>query len=267
MSVLFFSSFACALGAIMGSFLNVVIRRGYREQSFGGRSHCETCKKELSVKELIPIFSFLIQKGRCRFCGAVLSWQYPLVEFSTGIAYAIAARLLLPRDIFQITFLDSVYLLSAFVGIAAAIVVLVSDIRYQIIPNGSALTLIIVGITASILRVASSASPYTMLWDAGGAAAASLILWSLWRVSRGTWIGLGDVKLIFATSLIVGFTRAIPAFFFAFWIGGLIGILLLLFRRATPKTSIPFGPFILAGAFAALCTARFIPDLFLLQLF
>jgi prepilin signal peptidase PulO-like enzyme (type II secretory pathway) len=233
------------LGLAVGSFLNVVILRGSERKSLGGRSQCVSCKKTLSWYELIPIVSFVIQKGRCRSCGAVLSLQYPLVELGTGVAYAVAAS--------QIGSFDPAGLIifaGLLIVIATAIVIIVSDFRWQIIPNGAVLTLFLIGVLLAIFRLfqtqSGTASVPDLVWNVGAAVVITLFFAALWFFSRGRWMGFGDVKLIFATSLIVGFPAS--ALLFSFWLGGIFGLFLLLTRKSGLKSVMPFGPFILMGA-------------------
>lgn len=230
-------------GLSVGSFLNVVIIRGRRSENFGGRSKCESCKITLSPLELIPVVSFLLQKGRCRNCGAALSWQYPFVELGTALLYA-GAWLLWQKDFLPPTLqipLPALLFMSA-LGLGAAMVIFVSDIRYRIIPNGAVLTLIGIG---TVIRVFDQSSSIV---SAISALAFSTVIALFWAFSKGGAMGLGDAKLILATSLISGYPLSIPAFLFAFWSGGAAGILLLVSGVKTLKDPIPFGPFILIGA-------------------
>lgn len=261
-------SIALVLGALVGSFLNVVILRGIQNESFGGRSRCESCRKELTPLELIPIISFCIQKGRCRSCGVVLSLQYPLVEFFTAVSFAVSAWIVIGTVDFAILSLTEVlknilFLAGYGIGISAAIVVLVSDLRFQIIPNGAVILLTLLGGIAAITR-ATAQQPIPLLtpsyvekisslaYDASFAILFALLFFLLWFFSRGHWIGLGDTKLIFATSLVVGFPQSLTAFLFSFWSGGIAGVLLILLEGKGLKSHIPFGPFILFGSVLSL---------------
>lgn len=244
------AAFAFLLGLVVGSFINVVIRRGERGEKLTGRSHCESCGKTLSFSELIPVLSFLIQKGRCRSCGSGFSWQYLVVELGTGISYALAAWFFPDLSPDSASFLLG---LAAFLGIGAAVVIAVNDIRSHIIPNGAVLILFLIGVYQTLYQ----ASPgifvpgfawYKLMYDVNAAIGVSLFLALLWFFSEGRWMGFGDVKLIFATSLILGFPLSFIAFLMAFWTGGLFGIILLISRQKTPQSHIPFGPFILLGA-------------------
>ena len=253
------------IGLSIGSFLNVVIIRSREGETIRGRSHCRACKKTLSARELIPIASFLLQKGRCRGCGTAFSLQYPLVELGTGLAFT-AAAFLFPQD-----FLFDVRALTGFIlvciGIAAGIVILVSDLRFQIIPNGAVFVLLILG----IIRLFVVAKPpygglasvtlvnHASAYDIGFSIIFALFFAGLWFFSQGKWMGFGDVKLIGATSLIVGFPVSIIAFLFSFWLGGIVGTILLLSSRKNWGRRIPFGPFILAGTALAFFISRIYP--------
>jgi len=239
------------LGLAVGSFLNVVIIRGHKGETLQGRSHCARCDETLSWQELVPVASFLIQKTRCRHCKAKISWQYPLVELACAIAY-VAGFWTLVSEGMRVNAQPLAFAGLA-IGIPAVLVILVSDLRFQTIPDGATLTLGIIGLGAVIVR--SAAIPMGTIrvapYDLGTALLAAGILGGLWFFSAGQWMGFGDVKLIFATSLILGFPAAIAACLFAFWSGGIIGALLLLTRKKQLRQQIPFGPFIILGGILA----------------
>jgi prepilin signal peptidase PulO-like enzyme (type II secretory pathway) len=143
------------------------------------------------------------------------------------------------------------WLLVAFVVIAAAVVVIVSDLKYYLVPNGAVVVLIVVGIGLAVSR-SPARSWGMMLYDFGAAVFFALIPFTLWLISRGKWMGLGDAKLFFATSLLAGFPGAFAAFLFSFWLGGLGGIILILSGRKAWGERLPFAPFIIAGSLLAL---------------
>lgn len=232
---------AFAAGLVVGSFLNVVILRRSRGETLGGRSHCDTCGIVLKVRELIPIASFIAQKGRCRSCGAALSLQHPIVEFGTAIAFTAAAWTLLAYAPAESTLLLACIV---FPAIAALIVLAVSDIRFQILPDGAIIVLALAACAASVLRGST-------LQDASAAFVISLFFAALWFFSAGAWMGFGDVKLVFVTSLGVGFPSSIAAFLAAFWLGGSLGLILLMLGKKDMQSRIPFGPFLIVGALLA----------------
>lgn len=239
-------TFVFLLGLGIGSFLNVVIIRGAAGEGMGGRSRCCSCRTSLGFKDLIPVFSFCARKGRCRHCGAVFSKQYPVVELATGFLFAALFYLTVlysgTQDIWKLFYQTA----GGLVGISSAIVIFVSDLKYKIIPNGAVLILLGLGIILSIARIGNEPS---VVWAIlPSAFLPALFMALLWLASRGKWMGLGDAKLIFTTSLILGYPAAIPAFLFSFWLGGLAGMALIFCGRQTLKSYIPFGPFILLGS-------------------
>jgi leader peptidase (prepilin peptidase)/N-methyltransferase len=240
--------FIFLFGLAIGSFLNVVINRGLRGETLRGRSHCESCGTVLSAKELIPLVSFVWQKARCRRCREKISWQYPLVELVTAFSFAAAAHYLdFPRH-FDIK--TALFALAAFSAIGAAIVIAVSDFRERIIPDGAVLILFLLGAASAFFRQSIGK-------DFLAAAAFALFLGSLWLVSRGRWIGFGDVKLMSTLALLVGFPSSLAAVLFSFWTGGIAGAILFALGLKSLKSEIPFGPFILAGSLLAFFFSEF----------
>lgn len=253
--------FLFCLGLAVGSFLNVIIIRGHKGETVRGRSHCVRCNEILSWAELVPVASFLVQRTRCRRCKTKISWQYPLVELVCAIVYVAGFWTLVSEGLWVNA--QPLAFAGLAIGIPAALVILVSDLRFQTIPDGATLILGMIGLGVVIVR--SAATPMGTLrvapYDFGAAIVAAGILGGLWFFSAGRWMGFGDVKLIFATSLILGFPAAIAGFLFAFWSGGIAGALLILTGAKNLRQQIPFGPFILFGA----ALAWFFSSLFLNQ--
>ena len=247
-------------GLVIGSFLNVAIMRSETGKPLTGRSHCDMCGTMLSWQELIPIASFVYQKGRCLHCGAVFSVQYPLIEFGTGLVFAAIAgqafyQALLTGD--TASFLGVTVLL---VVAAAMIVIVAADVNYHIIPNGAVFLLALLGVAATMMRNGlvcmpslwcASLSWNGLWWDVVASIVFVLFFFALWYFSKGSAMGFGDVKLIGATSLLLGSPLSFVGFLFAFWLGGLGGIAMLLARARGLKSEIAFGPFIVAGAVLA----------------
>jgi prepilin signal peptidase PulO-like enzyme (type II secretory pathway) len=242
-------------GSIIGSFLNVVILRYRSGRGLGGRSACFTCAKDLTWFELVPIGSFFTQRGRCAGCKAPISWQYPLVEITTGLLFVFLywkfAYLLMGTPLlFAILF--AYY---AFV-ICLLLVMTVYDIRHKILPDG--LTMLFAGVAfigmfliqgdAIIIHI-----PYA--WDiiAGLVLPAPFSL--MWLVSKGKWMGLGDAKLMIGIGFLLGMSAGLTALLLSFWIGAAVAIVLLLVsslvatrgKRVSLHTAIPFGPFLVLG--------------------
>jgi leader peptidase (prepilin peptidase) / N-methyltransferase len=247
-------------GTIIGSFLNVVILRLNTGRSAAkGRSKCMTCNKELTPSELLPLFSFLFQKGRCRKCKTRLSWQYPLVEFFTGILFVLLFSryqdlMMVFPDQFFVLFIFSI-LVSVF-----CIMIVVYDARHMIIPDEFmfpllGLALVSVLYTNIFFSSIGFSVPHLISSLFAGFIPAG-IFYALWWVSKGEWIGFADSKLILALGWLIGMQGIVPAVLFAFWTGALYAIIIRIFgfMKITMKTEIPFAPFLILGfAIAFFC--------------
>lgn len=236
---------AGVLGAIVGSFLNVVILRLRSGVSFvRGSSQCLACVARLRWFELIPIFSFLMQRGRCMSCRVKLSYQYPLVELSTAIMFMVvlerSGALAWP------TVHALVLFLLALVFWSVALVIAGYDARHKIIPDELSLILGGAGLVVAFL---DPTSPFALSIASGLGGAAFFA--GLWAVSKGKWMGLGDAKLAFGLGTFLGWPLVILGNLFGFWIGAIWGIFFLLTGAYSRKSELPFGPFLIFGAFLA----------------
>lgn len=229
-------------GMIVGSFLNVLIYRYNTGRTIvAGRSMCLSCGRELRWFELIPVFSFLFQRGRCRKCATRISWQYPVVEIATGVLFAAVWQLGLAW--FHTALLWAIFSL--------LVAVTVYDLRHKIIPDA----LVYIFIVLSLVTAYFSSLTEHVLTGIGLAAFFAL----LWLVSSGRWMGFGDAKLALGVGFLLGARGGVSATIFAFWSGAIIGVLLILIQRLsrrpgsfTIKSEIPFAPFIVAGVLANL---------------
>src|SRR3989344_1215903 len=223
-------------GLILGSFLNVVIfRLDGRDSIFISRSKCFHCGKILSWYELIPVISFAVQKGHCRSCGLKLSFQYPLVEITTGAA--LAYFYLYNSQNFLNFFFNTLFF-------SLLLVVFFYDIKHKIIPDVIVYPLILFGLARESYHYYLGIPVKENLIVAFGI---SFFFFLLLFISQRNWMGLGDAKLIFATSLLAGYPRALSAFLFAFWAGAIYAIPLLFLKKADMSSRVPFGPFIILG--------------------
>ena len=239
-------------GLIIGSFLNVVILRFNTQKSFGGRSSCMTCQKQLSWYELFPVFSFIFLRGKCKGCKTKISWQYPLVELATGIVFAC---LFLK---FQDLFYTSTFVFAGTMAFYASMfsllaVITVYDIRHKIIPDTLALAF---GILAFVGLFFFSITGFNLhipsVWEFLSGIIIALPFALLWLVSKGTWMGLGDAKLAIGLGWLLGLSRALSGVVLAFWSGAIIGLILIaVSKKHSMKSEIPFAPFLVLGALLA----------------
>lgn len=240
------------LGLIIGSFLNVVIYRYQTSKNLGGRSACMSCRSSLTWYELIPVFSFIFLGGRCKSCRTHISLQYPLVEITTSILFF---SLFLK---FQDIFFSSPYEfagLFVFYVLAFLLLLIIAtyDLRHKIIPDQLSFVFGLLTFVGLFLFKNFEFSPHmpTVLEFFSGPMLA-LPFASLWLVSRGTWMGLGDAKLAIGLGWLSGLAVAISGVVLAFWAGAIIGITLLLTRsHFGMKSEIPFAPFLVLGAYVA----------------
>jgi len=227
-------------GLAIGSFLNVVIcRLKTNESILIGRSYCPKCGTILEWHDLIPLLSFLIQKGRCRYCGKKISWQYPMVEIATGLLFLLIFNFQFSifNEFSIFYFINLSYYL---IIISFLIIIFVYDLKHYLILDKVIFTALIITLFYQIF-IGNFLNPSLSGLIAGG------FFWSLVLVSNGKWMGLGDVKLALLMGLILGFPDIISALFLSFFIGAIIGIILILFGKKGIKSEIPFGPF-LAGS-------------------
>ncbi len=245
-------------GLIVGSFLNVFILRA-RVFTLSGRSACMSCGTALRWYDMVPVFSWLALRGRCRNCGSAISIQYPIVELLTGVLFAVIGASFMALD--PIATGLSLSIVSILIAIA------VYDIRHTIIPDTWVYFFAAASLCLTLyMGVPHDASAITYLL-AGPIAA--LPIATLWFVSQGRWIGLGDAKLSLGMGWLLGPVYGIGSVFFAFVIGAVISVCILMplpaviqymrkkgiarFRSAgaqlTMKSEVPFGPFLIASCF------------------
>lgn len=222
-----FVFFLFCFGAAIGSFLHVVGERYGTGISFSkGRSFCPQCKKTLSVVETIPIISYTLRGAKCLGCKIEIPAHYAMTELLTGL---LAVVLLLHGNILL------------FLAACVLIILIRIDSRLMLLPD----TYIYVLIGVSIAYALQMNADFTDIVFGMLAGAGSLYL--LWIGTLGKGIGFGDVKLMIPLGILFGFRGTVALLFFSFFAGGILSIFLLANHRVTPKTAIPFGPF-LAGA-------------------
>ncbi len=259
------------LGVAIGSFLNVVILRLHTGEKLTGRSHCFNCDRTLSASELIPLFSFIFQRGKCRKCGSRISWQYPVVEAGTGLLFALIAWPVMSGiDVMTADFmvwLNTFFSLLVFWAIFSVLMaILVYDLYHLIIPDELVYTFIGLSLLSPILSTEPFLSPtvfanltglvFPMLSGLAGALLLFGFFWSLWAFSGGRWMGFGDAKLVIGIGfLLYPVQESLLAVMLAFVIGAVVGVGLLAFNRLsryaskdlTLKTELPFAPFLILG--------------------
>jgi leader peptidase (prepilin peptidase)/N-methyltransferase len=249
---------AGVLGAIIGSFLNVVILRDKRRETIvTGRSECPQCKHELQWYELIPILSFVLQAGRCRNCKKPISWQYPLVEAIT------AALAMFALWYGYIEHNSWVLVAGLFIAFACFVVLSGTDLRtMEVRPEYT----IVAALAAGLAQYLSSNLRWTDI-ILGAAIGAGLILFLSygWKLLTGRLgMGEGDAWIAGAVGALVGYPVIFASLFAAVSTGAVVGILLALRQRKGLAIEMPFGPFLILGGLLALIWGQRILDWYIL---
>ena len=255
--------FVFFFGLIVGSFLNSIIYRlstGAPHQllfkSGGGlsRSFCPDCRHTLSWQDLIPLLSFLILKGKCRYCHQPISSQYPLVELATGTLFALVFNYLSTLPGF-------VNLILLLVITCFLIIIFVYDLKHYIIPDKIIYPAIATAFLYQLFRILELGNwnlfgiwnlEFGILRPILSAVLASGFFLIIVFLSRGRWMGVGDIKLAFLMGLVLGFPNILVALYSAFLLGAIIGVGLIISGKKTLKSEVPFGPFLVTGTFIAL---------------
>jgi leader peptidase (prepilin peptidase) / N-methyltransferase len=232
---------AVIYGLLIGSFLNAwAWRLAHEEKISKGRSHCPRCGAQIRAYDNVPVVSWLVLRGRCRDCGAPISWRYPAGEALTAVLFGAVAWstglswLLIPELLF----------------VSALVLVSQVDLEIRIIPDIVILPVAAIGVP---LMIALGAAPWWQWPVAGVGAAAFLFVISevYFRVRHVEGMGFGDVKLALCMGVYLG-AAVIPALFVGFLAGAVVGVVIVATRKGDAKTAIPFGPFLAAGAMLAL---------------
>jgi leader peptidase (prepilin peptidase) / N-methyltransferase len=215
-----------------GSFLNVVIYRLPRAESlmYPG-SHCPACGHALRAADNIPLVSWVMLGGRCRYCKAAIPARYPLVELLSAAVFLLAAV------VFGLTI----------EGVAAAamgallIVIAFIDLDHLLVLDATT-------IAGAAIALAAALATHRLVPALEGAAAGALIFGVIYGLTRGAGMGLGDVKLAAMLGLFLGFPSMLFAVIAAFIIGAVLAIPVLLARRRGRRDALPFGPFLVMAA-------------------
>ena len=230
-----FYIFAFLYGIVIGSFLNVCIYRIPKKESVVTvGSHCMNCQHKLAWYDLFPLFSFLILRGRCRYCKAKLSWQYPVIECLNGVLYVVVVA------VHGICFESVLYCFLA----SALLVLSVIDYRTLQIPLSVNLAILVIGIV-------HAAVDYTnIIHYVIGFFSASLFLLLCLVLTRGRGIGGGDIKLMAAAGLCLGWQDSLLALAAGCVVGSVIQCIVIAVTKN--KTKFAMGPYLSFGIFAAM---------------
>jgi leader peptidase (prepilin peptidase) / N-methyltransferase len=228
-------------GLLVGSFVNVLIHRLPREESIvHPGSHCPACGGTIRPLDNVPLFSWLLLGGRCRTCRAPIPVRYPLVELSNGALWAAAfGKAPSPADFASGAFLCS-----------ACLALLWIDADFQILPDAITLPGIVVGLALSFFSLERTPKQ-ALLGAVLGAFGLFSIGWVWSRLRNVDAMGLGDVKMLGMVGAFLGPWGVFMTVFFGSVLGSLVGLSLIVSRKGSLRTAIPFGVFLAIGAGAA----------------
>ena len=234
------SGFILIFGAIVGSFLNVVILRLPEAGAsiVFPASHCPHCKAAIHWYDNIPVLSFFMLRGRCRSCRAPISWQYPLVEIlMAGISFALFQK-------FSLSILFAIY----FPFAAALLAIIFIDLAHQIIPDVISLPGIVLGFLCSFLNplVSWQAAGLGILFGGG---TFYLVAFGYYLFTRREGMGGGDIKLLAMIGAYLGWISLPFVIFSSSLLGAIFGIGAMLQQRKGGKTIIPYGPFLALASY------------------
>jgi len=248
----YFAVMAFIFGAIVGSFLNVVIYRFHTGKSLSGHSHCLSCQHRLAWYELLPLISYIMLRGKCRTCGSYIPVRYTLVELMTASSFlAIFLRGGEPVTMSLLA-----------ICVALLIIIFVYDIYHYVIPNDLVMGVSIVALSIYGVEHFAHFNMIEFGYSLLAALLAAGFFWFLWRVSSGRWIGFGDVKLALPLGFLAGINGVFSMVILSFWVGAAISIVIISVQQVLKrgqiglrffsaplkmKSEVPFAPFLIAG--------------------
>ena len=237
-------------GLCLGSFLNCFIYRLRKKQSILGRSYCPDCKTKIAWYDNIPLLSFILLKGKCRHCRKKISWQYPLVELVTAVLFLIIwQKYKIDVDSFtRYSLLVTRYskLIRDWLFVCILIVIFIYDLRWQLILDKITLPAMVIAFGLNIWLGISWQNLLLAGIIGGG------FFLTQYLISRGRWIGGGDIRLGVLMGLMLGWPQIIVALMLAYISGAIVGIGLILGKKKQWSSHIPFGTFLSAATIVAM---------------
>lgn len=236
----FFTVFFGLWGLLIGSFLNVCIHRLPLKQSVvTPRSRCPGCGSMLAWYDNVPVLSYAVLGGRCRTCRTAISIRYPVVELVTGAIF-----------LWHVLVFGFTPLLAVRLAFACALIVLFAiDLEHQILPDRITLPGIVIGLACSLVL------PPGPIMSLAGIVAGGGVLWAIaeawFRLRHVDAMGFGDVKMLAMVGAVLGLRLVLLTFVLATMIGGIVGVVLLVTRRANMATAVPFGTMLAVAALVA----------------
>lgn len=233
----------------------MVADRSVKGQSLMGRSYCDWCHAKLTAIDLVPIASFVMLGARCRKCKKPISWQYPLVELTTAILFALTFVVLSSGGNFTIHALIYQLLI-----VSVLIVVAVVDLKHYLIPTTFTLAASLVALFYNYFFLSSGLFVDHILAAFGAALFFGIIV----MVTLGRGMGEGDIFLAFLIGMVLGLPGTLVAIFAAFVVGAIVALFLVAFGQKKFGQAVPFGPFLVFGFLTSLYWGEFLSNWYLM---
>jgi len=245
------------VGTCIGSFLNVAIFRTHEGESVvTGRSKCRACEVPIGAQDLVPVLSYLRLRGRCRSCKSVISWQYPAVEIVTGFLFVVA--FLSSTQTLNDSITQSLLFLRNGVFLSYLVLIFVYDLRHMLIIDRFTIPAMIFAIIINLWL--GTVPAWSVL--VGGLVLAGFF-WIQFLLSKGTWVGGGDIRMGALMGFMLGLEHGLVALFIAYVLGAIVGLMMMVTGRATRKTPVPFGTFLSVSTVLVLFAGKQILDWYL----
>ncbi|MFH0892316.1 MAG: prepilin peptidase [Candidatus Falkowbacteria bacterium] len=234
-------------GTMIGSFLNCLIWRLHKKETILGRSYCPHCRQKIAWYDNIPILSFMVLRGRCRHCRQSISWQYPVVELITGILFVMSFNVNFQFSAYsQYSISDVLSLIKFWFILSVMIIVFIYDLRWYLI-----LDIVTLPACAFVFLINLALG---MNWQnllISGIIGGGFFLLQF-AVSRGRWIGGGDIRLGLLMGLSLGWPGIITSLTLAYFIGAFIGLGLIAAGKKKLGSKVPMGVFLSVAAIITL---------------
>lgn len=243
------SVYLAFLGLCLGSFVNALVWRVHHKKDWvRARSQCTHCGHQLSAQDLIPVFSWLYLRGRCRYCKKPISIQYPTVELAAAVVFVLS-YLYWPNPLQGGQLVLFVTWLACSVGLLA---LLLYDLKWMILPNTILYPTLLAAVAGQLIYLVGF-EPHKLhalvIWG-WSVVIASGIFWLLFTASKGKWIGYGDVRLGWLTgTLLMGPLKSALMIFIASAIGTLVILPLIAADKKKLSAKIPYGPYLITATF------------------
>ncbi|MFC1615606.1 prepilin peptidase [Patescibacteria group bacterium] len=242
-------------GSTIGSFISVLIYRIHEKKKgiIFSKSICPSCNKEIKWRHLIPIFSWLLLRGKCAYCGKKFSIHYMLLELITGTIFVLTflkwnfiqtSASIVDPNLYNFAIDWNIFEVFIFylIEFTLLIGIFFYDLKYKLIPDRFSLPAIGIGIAGALIF--GFPELYSMII---GAVIIFGFFYLQFVLSKGTWIGGGDLRLGVVMGILLGWELGLAALIISYIIGSIISLGLLATKKATRKTKIPFGPFMVTG--------------------